>query len=470
MRNIGIFRYARTHGKEQIKYMSYKEAARKYLWQFGTSLQKMKNTDGPLIFERGEGCHLFDTDGNRYIDGHSGVWVVNVGHGNAAICRAMFEQAQKLGYALSEEGYSNTKAVELAEKLADCSGGEMNRTYFTCGGSEAVEIALRMARIYHRLNGKPKKNKIIARRGSYHGATLLSLAVSGFDIFSKAIGPTPEGIVKTAHPYCFRCEYKKTYPECGCECADDLEKKIVAEGPGTVAAFIAEPVSTSSGLAIPPAAYWKKVKDICDAHNVLLIADEIVTGAGRSGTFFGMEQFGIWPDIVTLAKGITSGYSPLGAVMTSKRFTANIPDNAFLIPGFTFTSHPVACSAALANLAILEEQGLLEHATKMGDLLKVELGNRIGSHKHTGDIRGIGLMVCVELVRDRKTNESFSSDLGITDKLTDFFRKKGLYLRIVENYIHIAPPLVVDEATTMEIAKIVECGVSALGHEIRIDP
>jgi adenosylmethionine-8-amino-7-oxononanoate aminotransferase len=436
--------------------------ANQFLWQFGTSLRKMKNSNGPLVFVKGEGCYLYDIEGNKYIDGHSGIWVVNAGHGQEKILNAMASQSNQLCYALSEEGYSNVTAIKLAEKLVRLTNQEMDRVYFTCGGSETVELALRMARVYHRLNNKPKKKKIISRRGSYHGATLFTLTVSDIDIFSKAIGPNPAGISRIANPYCYRCEFEKTYPQCHCECALDLEKRILAEGPETVAAFIAEPISTASGTAVPPAEYWLKIREICHKYDVLVVADEIVTGIGRTGKFWGMEHFGIWPDIMTLAKGLTSGYAPLGAMLTNKTFTRRIPDNAFLIPGYTFSGHPLSCAAGLANLEFIVENKLVENAEKMGKYLKHQLVKAIGHHKFAGDIRGIGMLTCIELVQDKNSKESFDLMSGISDYITDIFRENGLYLRVIGNFIHVAPPLIAQQQEIDLIVDIIDRAFAVL--------
>lgn len=438
------------------------ERATQSLWQFGTSLRKMRKTDGPLVFERGEGCYIYDTDGRQYIDGLSGVWVVNAGHGQESIVQAMSEQARRLGYALSEEGYANTAAIALAERLVALTGGEMDRAYFTCGGSESVEIALRMARLFHRMNRKPLKVKIIARRGSYHGATLFALTVSAFDIFSKAIGPNPEGVCRVAHPTCYRCEFGATYPSCDVQCADDLERMILSEGPETVAAFIAEPISTSAGVAIPPAEYWQRVRLICDRYDVLLICDEIVTGMGRTGYVLAMQGFGVWPDIVTLAKGLSSGYSPLGAVLTHRSFTEKVPDNAYLIPGFTFTGHPVSCAAALANLDIVTDPDLLDRVRRQGPFLEERLHSALGACRYVGDIRVSGLLACVEIVADRESKEPFAAPDKVAQFLTTYFLNHGLYLRIVENFIQIGPPLVVDTKVLDTLVDVVAAGLAAL--------
>lgn len=232
--------------------MDYAARARSRIWQFGTSLRKMERSGGPLVFDRAEGCHLIDTDGRRYLDGLSGVWVVNAGHGNLHIVEAMARQGMRLGYALSEEGFANTAAIELAERMVAASGGRYDRVYFTTGGSESVEIALRFARLFHGATGRPDKRTVVSRTGSYHGATLFTLGLSSYDLFSNAIGPLPPGRAKAAHPSCHDCPFALTYPTCGIRCATDLAEVIDGLGADTVAAFVAEPVSTSAGVAVPP--------------------------------------------------------------------------------------------------------------------------------------------------------------------------------------------------------------------------
>lgn len=445
---------------------SISEKARKYLWQFGTSKGKMEKTDGPLIFNRGEGCYIFDVDGNKYLDGLSGAWVINAGHRQAEIISAMVQQMNRLNYALSEEGYANNIAVALAEKLCLLCYGKMNRVYFTCGGSEAVEISLRLARIYHRFN-QQKRYKIISRRGSYHGCTLFTITVSDFDILSNSIAPLPNGIAKCAHPYCFRCEFELEYPNCGINCARDFEAVILEEDPDTVAAFIAEPIATPTGIAIPPVEYWREIRRICDKYGVLLIIDEVVTAFGRTGKLFGMENFGVVPDIMIFSKGITSGYAPLGAVLTHQRITQKFPDNAFLMHGYTNTGHPLSCAAAIANINFIINHNLLDNAAAMGERLKDGLIQKIGDHPYVADIRGLGLMVGIEIVKDRKTKRSFAYHDNVSDFLTSYFRENGVYLRLIDGYIHIGPPLIIKEAEIDTIVNVIGNGLNALYQQMR---
>ncbi|WDV48108.1 aspartate aminotransferase family protein [Clostridiaceae bacterium M8S5] len=434
-----------------------REKARRNIWQFGTSHKKMENTDRPIVFEFAKDRWLYDVDGNSYFDALSGVWVVNVGHGEHRIAKAMGQQAKEMNYVLSEEGFANIRAIELSEQLLKILPDDFDRVYFTSGGSEAVEMALRMARIYHRLQKEPRRNRFISRRGSYHGATLLALSITGNNYLSHVVGPPPPGLTKIAHPYCFRCEFSHRDPNtCGFECAHDLEAVILREGADNVAAFIAEPIATASGVAIPPKGYWKEIRRICDKYGVLLILDEVVTGFGRLGTMFGMEWFDVIPDIVVMAKGITSGYSPLGALATSKKITSKIPDRAFLIPGFTYTGHPVSCVAALTNIDIIKKDGLLLNATKRGIQLKNLLHEKLDNQPFVGDIRCLGLLACVEIVRDKSTRAPFNYNDGVVDILTDFFLQNKVYVRLLEGYIHIGPPLTVTEEEIAWLTDVVK--------------
>ncbi|MCF6462790.1 aminotransferase family protein [Clostridium sp. Cult1] len=430
--------------------------ALEHLWQFGASRKKVLDSGGPIVFEKGEGCYLIDVDGKRYIDGLSGAWVVNSGHRQPDIIKGIVNQYDDLEYALSSEGFTNTKAIELAEKLSVILPGHMDRVYFTCGGSEAVEIALRFARIYHKMTGNRKKDKIIARHGSYHGSTLFALSVSGYDIISKSFGPTPEGIVKTTHPYCYRCEYEPD--RCGYICADDLEKIILENGAETVAAFIAEPISANSGVAIPPKEYWQKIRSICDKYNVLLIIDEVLTGFGRTGKLFGIENFQVEPDIITMSKGLTSGYAPLGAVAMKKSISNRIPDNAFLPQGFTYSGHPVSCAAALANIKFMIDHKLPENAKAMGNLLIDGINKRLDGNPYIGDIRGIGLLICIEIDSSKMNRE-------VQNFLSEYFLKKGLYTRVIKEYIHIAPPLIINSNEVEKIIHIVVSGIEELSKK-----
>lgn len=449
----------------------YAAAARDRIWQFGTSHRKMARTGGPLVFDAADGCYLVDSTGRRYLDALSGVWVVNAGHGNPEIVKAMTAQASRLGYALSEEGFANTAAVDLATRLTEVVDGIYDRVYFTTGGSESVEIALRMARLYHSARGKPTKRTVISREGSYHGATLFTLGLSSYDIFSRAVGPLPEGLTKVPHPTCADCPLSLEYPGCGVRCARGLAETIELLGPDTVAAFIAEPVSTSAGVAVPPPEYWPIVREICSRYDVLLVADEVVTGIGRCGDVLATRRFGVQADIVALAKALTSGYAPLGAVLTHRDITAGMPANALLIPGFTFTGHPVACAAATANLDVLCGTEVFEGVHRKSARLEAALRNRLGGRPHVGGIRVFGLLAAVDItppsvVRGRRTPGAAE----LSQLMSGFLLESGLYTRVVEGCIQLGPPLLAPDELMDTIADHLAAAFDRLAEHLGEGP
>lgn len=451
----------------QVNSSLIREKARNNMWQFGTSRQKMVDKDLPLVFESAKGCWLKDIDGNLYFDALSGVWVVGAGHGVKRIADAMGKQAGEMAYALSEEGFANIRGIELSEELLKLLPNDFDRVYFTSGGSESVEIALRMARLYHKFQKKSKKTRFISRRGSYHGATLLTLSMAGNEFLSNAVSPPPPGLSKIAHPYCYRCEFGyKNCNSCSLECAHDLEEAILYEGEENVAAFLAEPISTSSGVAIPPKGYWQEIRKICDKYNVLLILDEVVTGFGRVGTMFAMDLFDVIPDIVVMAKGITSGYSPLGAIATNRKITAKIPDRGFLLPGYTYTGHPVSCVAAIENLALLQEDNLVQNSFERGEQLKKSLHEKLDAHPYVGDIRSTGLLTCIEIVRDKEARTPFKFTDNITDILTDYFLQHKVYVRLYEGYIHLGPPLIISKEEVEWLTDVVKGAFEHLTNSI----
>ncbi len=434
----------------------YAGAARSHLWQFGTSHRKMARTGGPVVFAAADGCHLVDSAGRRYIDALSGVWVVNAGHNHPGIVEAMSAQAGRLGYALSEEGFANTAAVDLACRLTEAVGGVYDRVYFTTGGSESVEMALRFARLYHSARGMPGKRTIISREGSYHGATLFTLGLSSYDLFSQAIGPVPDGLVKVPHPTCADCPLNLAYPGCGVRCAGVLADTIERLGPETVAAFIAEPVSTSAGVAVPPPEYWPTIREICSRYDVLLVADEVVTGVGRCGDVLASEGFGVQVDIVAMAKALTSGYAPLGAVLTHRDITAGMPENALLIPGFTFTGHPVACAAATANLDVLCRPEVFAGVRRKSQRLADALRDRLAGRPYVGDIRVYGLLAAVDItpptVRGRPHSGRLPGAAELSQLMSGWLLDGGLYTRVVEGCVQLGPPLVAPDELMDEIA------------------
>ncbi|MHC4565993.1 MAG: aminotransferase family protein [Planctomycetota bacterium] len=405
---------------------------------------------GPRIIVEGEGCYVRDVDGKEYLDGFSSLWNVVVGHRRKAIADAVMEQMNKLEYFSPFYGFATPPAIELARKVLDLMPKEwdMGRVLFTCGGSETSDTNIKIARMYWSLKGKADKKKIISRNAAYHGQTMGALAATGIDIFKMHFEPISPGFVHIMAPFCYRCALDLTYPECGIGCAKQLEETILSEGPDTVAAFIGEPVIGAGGTIPPPDEYWPMIRDICDKYDVLLIDDEVITGFGRTGKMFGLMNWNVRPDQISMAKGITSGYIPLGAAAISNEIINTLREGLGDFPflhAFTYNNHPVGCAAGLANIKIIEDEKLVENAAKVGEYLARRLQG-FYDHKSVGNIRSLGLMGAVELVKDRETKERIDgTPLDGPHRIEELLWEKGVYLRAMGQCVSIAPPLSIIE-------------------------
>ena len=405
----------------------------------------------PRIVAEGSGVHIRDLDGKEYLDAFSGLWCVSVGHNHPRIIEAVNEQMQKLSYFTSFHGVSTPPALELADRLTSLFNPDYNltRAWFTCGGSETNETNLKMARLYWSLLDRPEKHKIISRRYSYHGMGLATTAATGIFPFHFNIDPLPEGFVNVAAPYCYQCEFDKTYPACSFECVADLEESIREEGPETVAAFIAEPVIGAGGVIPPPEEYFPLVRAICDKHDILLILDEVITGFGRTGAMFAHEHWGgVRPDMISLAKGISSGHIPLGAaVMRGDMFDAiadNLDERLPLMHGFTYMNHPVSCAAGLANIAVIVEEGLVEKAAENGQYMQDAL-QVLTRHDSVGNVRGMGMLAALELVTDKETKMPIEPENSAPELLVDLCWDQGVFVRSsTMETVCIAPPLIME--------------------------
>src|SRR5437660_1944133 len=352
----------------------------------------------PLVVVEGRGAMLRDADGREYIDGLSGLWNVNIGHGRAELADAASAQMRRIAFASAYIGATNEPAVRLAEKIVGHAYANSAAAYFTTAGAESNESASKFARNYWKVKDKPEKAKIISRIHAYHGVTLAAMSATGMAIYHKMFGPLVPGFVQVAPPYAYRWAGNE---EPGIGAADAVEQAILAEGPDTVAAVIAEPVMGAGGVIVPPASYFPRLRQICNRYDVLLIADEVVTGFGRTGRWFALGHWGIEPDLVSVAKGVTSGYLPLGGVLASKRVHEAIesaPEN--FMHAATYSGHPVCCAVGLRNLEIIEREGLVERAAIMGKRLLAGLEG-LRDLSAVGDVRGLGMMCGVELVADQ---------------------------------------------------------------------
>ena len=417
----------------------------------------------PVIFDRGEGVWLTDVRGRRYIDGLASLWNVAVGHGRAELAEAAAEQMRRVAFTNNYTGFSNVPAIELAAKVADLAYDNMAGVFFTNSGSESNEGALKVARFYWNLSGRPAKVKLISRERSYHGGTLATSAMTGLPAFWKYFGPLPAEIVHTHRPERLECDCE---PNSDGECAHWLEAAIEREGADTVAAFIAEPVKGAGGVWTPADGYFQRVREICDRHEVLLIADEVITGFGRTGRWFALEHWGVQPDILTVAKAITSGYVPMGAFVVSEPIMQalhDLPPDARFMHAYTNSAHPTAAAVALRNLRIFEQERLVENAAAMGARLAEGLRSALGGHPHVANLRSLGLIAGLTLVRDAASGEPYEPAEGVGGRVARHMREQGAVItRFVGDQLVLAPPLVIDAGEVDQIVDAVETAVSAV--------
>lgn len=427
-----------------------------HLWVHTQQYTELAKEDGLKVFSRGEGVWLWDITGRRFIDAMSGLWVVNTGHGRAELADVAAAQMRELAY-INTFAYASMPAIDLASKLAGLLPPALNKVWFANSGSEAVETAIRMAKHYQHNIGEKKRYKVIARRGSYHGMTAGALSVNNAAATNRApMEPLLPGIVHIENVNCYRCPFEKEYPDCEVFCARSLERVIQYERAETIAAFIAEPISAANGGHVPPPGYWQTIRKLCDQHGILLIADEVINGFGRTGRWWASEHFGLEPDLMTMAKGISSGYLPISAVGVSDRVAAEfVGDKSKTFGGgITFGTHPVSCAVALANIEIIEREGLVENADRVGSYLQQRLEALMDQHPIIGGVRGKGLLLAVEMVKDRATRTPFPEPDGLADTLTAALTRNGVLCR-AGNVINIAPPLVITEAEADELADMI---------------
>lgn len=417
-----------------------------HLWMHFTRMSSYDTAPVPII-ERGEGEYIFDSNGKRYLDGLSGLFTVQVGHGRQVLADAAAKQAAKLAF-FPIWSYAHPTAIELADRLAALAPGDLNKVFFSSGGGEAVETAWKVAKQYFKLVGKPGKTKVISRAIAYHGTTAGALSITGLPAFKEAFEPLVPGAFRVPNTNFYRApEHADDEKAFGLWAANRIEEAILFEGADTVAAVFLEPVQNAGGCFPPPPGYFQRVREICDAHDVLLVSDEVISAYGRLGTMFGSQKFDYVPDIITTAKGLTSGYSPLGATLISdKIFAPFAKADVSFAHGYTFGGHPVSCAVALANLDLLESEDLL------GNVLRTENEFRRSLEKLldlpiVGNVRGDGFFYGIEMVKDKTTKETFSaaeSERILRGFLSHALFDAGLYCRADDRgdpVIQLAPPL-----------------------------
>ncbi|MBP2671286.1 MAG: aminotransferase [candidate division NC10 bacterium] len=411
-------------------------------------LQHPADHTAPHIWVKGRGVVLTDAEGREYLDGLSCLWNVNVGHGRRELAEAAAEQMATLAYSTNYVGSSNVPAIQLAHRLTELAYPNLVATYFASGGAEANESAFKTARFYWKAKGQPAKVKIVSRQYGYHGVTLAAMSATAVPGYAKMFEPLVPNFVHTATPYAYRLAGVRPGETVGQAAARMLEETILKEGPETVAAVIAEPVQGAGGVIVPPDDYFPLLRQICTKHDVLFIADEVITGFGRTGDWFALKRWGVQPDILSFAKGITSGYLPLGGIMVSQAILDAMRAAPYAdrwMHAYTYSGHPTCCAVGLRNLEIIEKEGLVENAAKMGARLLAGM-RTLTDFKAVGDVRGLGMLVGVELVADRATKAGFDPAQGIIGKVKAALEARGVFTRNMRDVIAFAPPLVITAA------------------------
>ncbi len=445
------------------------EAAHRHLWMHFTKLASFAPDEVPVI-TRGEGCYVYDQHGKRYLDGLSGLFTVQVGHGRKELAQAAAHQAETLAY-FPVWSFAHEPAITLAQRLAALAPGDLNRVFFTPTGGDAVETAIKLARQHFKLRGQPQRTKMISRYLSYHGTSVGALSLTGVPAIKTPFEPLMPGAVKVQTPYRYRCHDCSALPSCTLRCADDLALRIEMEGPDTVAAVFMEPVQNTGGAFTPPEGYFQRVREICDEYGVLLVSDEVIAAFGRYGHMFGSLRYGYQPDMITFAKGATSGYAPLGGVMVSDRIAEPfLADGAAFLQGQTFGAHPVSCAVANANLDIFENEDVCAHVLANEDRFKT-LIDGLRDIPLVGDVRGAGYFLAIELVPDQASRGLFTDEQAewlLRDFLSPRLYEAGLICRAddrAEPVITLSPPLIAGDAEFDFIESTLRTALTAASDE-----
>jgi adenosylmethionine-8-amino-7-oxononanoate aminotransferase len=433
--------------------------ARDHLWMHFTRLSSYANSPVPIIV-RGDGAYIYDVNGKRYLDGLAGLFVVQAGHGRTELAAAAYKQASELAY-FPLWSYAHPPAIELADRLADFAPGDLNKVFFTTGGGEAVETAWKLAKQYFKLVGKPMKHKVISRSIAYHGTPQGALSITGIPDAKMMFEPLVPGGIKVHNTNFYRApEYGDDLKAFGQWAADQIEQAIEFEGADSVACVFLEPVQNSGGCFPPPPGYFQRVREICDRHDVLLVSDETICAFGRLGPMFAADKFDYVPDMILCAKGMTSGYSPIGACIVSDKIAAPFWNGSDYFPhGYTFGGHPVSAAVAMTNLDIFEREGLNQHVLDNEGAFRATL-EKLYDLPIVGDVRGDGYFYGIELVKDKSTKETFNDDES--ERLLRGFLSKalfdaGLYCRADDRgdpVVQLAPPLICDQTHFDEIEQI----------------
>jgi adenosylmethionine-8-amino-7-oxononanoate aminotransferase len=442
-----------------------------HLWLHFTRMAGYRRHGAPTIV-RGEGAYVWDDRGRRYLDGLAGLFVVNVGHGRTELAEAAAKQAAELAF-FPLWSYAHPTAVELASRVAALAPGDLNQVFFTTGGSEAVETAWKLARAYYKRTGKPTKYKVVSRSIAYHGTSMGALSITGLPGIKSDFEPLVPGGIKVPNTNFYRApEHADSLADFGQWAADEIGRAIEREGPDTVAAVFLEPVQNAGGCFPPPPGYFQRVRQICDEYDVLLVSDEVICAWGRLGAYFGAQRYGYQPDIITTAKGLTSGYSPLGAMIASDRLIEPfLAEEGMFAHGITFGGHPVSCAVALANLEIFERESLVQHVRSHASAFRATL-KKLMDLPIVGDVRGDGYFYGIELVKDKATKETFTSEESerlLRGFLDTALFEAGLYCRADDRgdpVVQLAPPLICDQRHFDEIEGILRAALTEAWHRL----
>jgi adenosylmethionine-8-amino-7-oxononanoate aminotransferase len=442
------------------------EQAKRHLWMHFTRMGTYATSEVPVIV-RGEGCYVYDEHGKRYLDGLSALYCVNVGHGRAELGEAAAAQARELGF-YTNWSYAHPRSIELAARIAGLAPGNLNRVFFTSGGSEAVESAWKLAKAYHTARGERSRHKLISRNLAYHGTSMGALTATGLTALRTPFEPLTPGGVHVANTNSYRWSEDRDQ----LWAADAIEEAILFEGPDTVAAVILEPVQNGGGCFVPQDGYFQRVREICDRHGVLLISDEVICSWGRLGYWFGSERYGYLPDMITTAKGITSAYAPMGAVIAGDHIAEPfLHGKATFSHGFTFGGHPVACAVALANIDVIEQEGLCERVLANEGPFR-EMLEGLRDLPIVGDVRGAGYFHAIELVKDKDSKETFNDEES-EDLLRGFLSgelyRRGLICRTDDRgdpIVQLSPPLIAGEQQFEEIEAVLRPVLSEASERV----
>lgn len=422
------------------------------------------------IIRTASGCFIEDRDGNKLLDGFAGLYCVNVGYGRQEIAEAIAAQARELAYYHSYVGHGTEASITLSKMILDRAPDHMSKVYFGLGGSDANETNVKLLWYYNNILGRPEKKKIISRWRGYHGSGLMTGSLTGLELFHKKFDLPFAQVMHTEAPYYFRrADTNQTEAEFVAHCVAELEQMIAREGADTVAAFIAEPVLGTGGIVPPPVGYWPAIQAVLDRHDILLIADEVVTGFGRLGTMFGSEHYGMKPDLITIAKGLTSAYAPLsGSIISEKMWKVleqGTDENGPIGHGWTYSAHPIGAAAGVANLRLLDELGLVDAAGRVGGYLNSRMSAALAEHPHVGDVRGEGMLCAVEFVKNRDDRTFFEASEKVGARVSAALFARGVIGRAMPqgDILGFAPPFCLTEA---EADQIVEATVAAINDTL----